>query len=168
MSERKHCGNCKFENHDSNDEPCVSCDGTHIRTFTNWEPKSEPEKRCINCKHVDEPYEKSPCRKCDVGDLNLTDKEVQHTNFELKEKEEKKMDNRKTKAQLMEELEQKNAEIAELKKELERSEQYDQYVNTGKQIREMIDGFVEGGLSEDIAIKLVMGVVGEAAKWALK
>lgn len=69
------------------------------------------------------------------------------------------MDNRKTKAQLMEELEQKNNEIAELKKELERSAQYDQYVNAGKEIREVIDGLMEGGLSENQAFDILRAVI---------
>ena len=139
MSERKHCGNCKFENHDSNDEPCVSCDGTHIRTFTNWEPKEvrtgkEPSKSLIQDDYV------------------------------VVKKEEKKMDNRKTKAQLMEELEQKNSEIAALKKELERSENYELFVTAGKEMRDAMDGLVAGGLTEEQAFQFVLAGAQLAAR----
>lgn len=66
------------------------------------------------------------------------------------------MDNRKTKAQLMEELEQKNTEIAALKKELERSENYELCVNAGKECRDAMDGLVAGGLTEEQAFQLVL------------
>ena len=65
-------------------------------------------------------------------------------------------DSRKTKAQLMEELEQKNSEIAALKKELERSENYELCVTAGKEMRDAMDGLVAGGLTEEQAFQVLL------------
>lgn len=74
------------------------------------------------------------------------------------------MDTRKTKAQLMEELEQKNSEIAALKKELERSENYELFVSAGKEMRDAMDGLVAGGLTEDQAFQILLASAQLAAK----
>lgn len=158
-------------------------------TYNNWEPKDE-EPDCEKCKYEDKGPEEEPCQGCGIdGDnyfepkISLRDEwcdECFYGNLNddhfpcrlcleggiykyFKSKEEKKMDNRKTKAQLMEELEQKNSEIAALKKELERSANYEQYLDAAKETRSMVDAFVESGFTEEQAITIVTGLIGQAA-----
>lgn len=135
----KNCDNCKHSANFPCGNPCSGC--IVVGGRLSWEPKNFGAA----CKEFFEEH---------IGPATDEDN-----------KEEKKMaDNRKTKAQLMEELEQKNAEIAELKKELERSDQYDLCVDVGKQLRESIDGLVEGGLTEDQAWQAIMFAAGNAMK----
>ena len=157
----KYCANCK---HLLDTE--LFCGGCDPVKKTKWEPK-EGKIDCEHCKHADKDPEDEPCRECGIDGLS---------HFEPKEKEEEEMSEslikdddyvvkRKTKAQLMEELEQKNAEIAELKKELEKSASHEQYVEVGKSLREVIDGLVEGGLTEDQAMQFLIGVIPLASKF---
>lgn len=136
-------------------------------------------KGCDTCKYEMVPYDEGPpCTKCchlagDQYDLLWEPK----TDCKLKNKEEKKMSEtlikddsvvkRKTKAQLMEELEQKNSEIAALKKELERSENYELFVAAGKEMRDAMDGLVAGGLTEEQAFQVLLAGAQLAAKQKL-
>lgn len=144
----KTCRNCKYATSSSSKDPCHTCciavdsDGNHIE-YSLWEPKNFGAA----CSALFNEHSEQ-----------ATDKD---------KKEEKKMDNRKTKAQLMEELEQKNAEIAELKKELERSANYEQYLDAAKEMRSMVDAFVESGFTEEQAIAIVTGVIGQAARQSI-
>lgn len=72
---------------------------------------------------------------------------------EEKEKENKPM--KKTKAMLEEELEQKRAEIEDLKKELEKAEKYKQYDDMAGEVKAIYDSLVNAGFSEDQAFVLL-------------
>lgn len=66
MAEKvKRCGNCKYTNCESSGEPCSSCDGTYLRTFTNWEPKEE--KSCKTCDSIKDDTIDNPCEQCFQG-----------------------------------------------------------------------------------------------------
>lgn len=73
---------------------------------------------------------------------------------EEKEKENKPM--KKTKAMLEEELDQKRAEIEELKKELEKAEKYKQYDDAAGEMKAMYDSLVNAGFNEDQAFTILM------------
>lgn len=115
---------------------------------------------CSTCKHKQNSFFCNNCKANDLWEL--------HPDYEKipEEKEKKKMSEslikddgvvkRKTKAQLMEELEQKNSEIAALKKELERSENYELFVTAGKEMRDGMDGLVAGGLTEEQAFQILL------------
>lgn len=73
---------------------------------------------------------------------------------EEKEKENKPM--KKTKAMLEEELDQKRAEIEELKKELVKAEKYKRYDDAAGEMKAMHDSFVNAGFNEDQAFTILM------------
>lgn len=73
---------------------------------------------------------------------------------EKEEKENKSM--KKTKAMLEEELEQKRAEIEELKKELVKVEKYKQYDDMAGEIKAIYDSFVNAGFNEDQAYEILI------------
>lgn len=73
---------------------------------------------------------------------------------EEKEKENKSM--KKTKAMLEEELEQKRAEIEELRKELVKVEKYKQYDDMAGEIKAIYDSFVNAGFNEDQAYEILI------------
>lgn len=167
----KTCDNCKHSANFPCGNPCSGC--IVVGGRLSWEPKNfgaackeffeehigpatgeEPD--CEKCKHTDKGPEEEPCQECGIDGDNY-----------FEPKEEKKMDNRKTKAQLMEELEQKNDEIAELKKELERSANYEQYLDAAKEMRSMVDAFVESGFTEEQSITIVAGLIGQATRQRL-
>lgn len=79
---------------------------------------------------------------------------------EEKEKENKPM--KKTKAMLEEELDQKRAEIEELKKELEKAEKYKQYDDAAGEMKAAYDSFVNAGFTEDQAFTIVMTMLQNA------
>ena len=190
----KKCVNCKHVHKPYESSVCRRCDVTdpnvHLGRVkhTKWEPKDE-EPDCEKCKHEDKDPEAEPCQECGIDGENYFEpkdaeklckncgvKSIEdqmmvcthcYDHSKWRPKEEKKMaDSRKTKAQLMEELEQKNNEIAELKKELKKSESYEQCVEAGKALRETIDGLVEGGLTEEQAMQFLIGVAPMAFKLA--
>lgn len=72
---------------------------------------------------------------------------------EEKEKENKPM--KKTKAMLEEELDQKRAEIEDLKKELAKAEKYKQYDDMAGEVKAIYDSFVNAGFNEDQAFVLL-------------
>ena len=124
------------------------------------------EKHCHSCKFGNLHDDEEPCCRCDVIMYRGTAEIATHSNWQSKDENEMKVsapETKKTKAQLMEELEQKNAEIAELKKELERSANYEQYLDAAKEMRSMVDAFVESGFNEAQAFSFVVTMVGNAA-----
>lgn len=72
---------------------------------------------------------------------------------EEKEKENKPM--KKTKAMLEEELDQKRAEIEELKKELTKVDKYKQYDDMAGEVKAIYDSLVNAGFNEDQAFVLL-------------
>lgn len=72
---------------------------------------------------------------------------------EKEEKENKPM--KKTKAMLEEELEQKRAEIEDLKKELEKAEKYKQYEDAAGELKAAYDSFVDAGFDKNQAFVLI-------------
>lgn len=106
-------------------------------------------KNCETCKYGTIP---GPCSECSYlnGDQYFF-------LWEPKEKEEKKMDDgiKKTKRELLEEIEQKNAEIKALKEELNKTERYDIYLAGAKEVRGMVDAYIEAGFTEEQAFELI-------------
>lgn len=169
-NEIRGCSTCKYEKLNFDEDPCSDCcrcapgDVSKLR----WEPKEDPMSK------VESMY--SPSFGCfpnavrEVVDLNELNKEEKEMSESLI-KDDDYIVKRKTKAQLMEELEQKKAEIKELKEALERSETYEQCVEAGKGVREMLDGLVAGGLTEDQAMQIFVIIAGQmvakAPQWPI-
>lgn len=63
---------------------------------------------------------------------------------------------KKTKAMLLEEIEQKNEELKGLKKEIEKLEKYKQYEDMANELKAMYDSFVNSGFDETQAFKLML------------
>lgn len=61
----------------------------------------------------------------------------------------------KTKAELIEEIKVKEAEIKELKKETERLKRYEEYDKAADELRALCDSFVRAGFSEQEAFTLL-------------
>lgn len=96
------------------------------------------------------------CGDLDYGNANkrCTDCWNREIPEEKEEKENKPM--KKTKAMLEEELEQKRAEIEELKKELVNVEKYKQYDDMAGEIKAIYDSFVNAGFNEDQAYEILI------------
>ena len=94
------------------------------------------------------------CRNLDYGDANKRCTDCWNREIPEEEKENKPM--KKTKAMLEEELEQKRAEIEELKKELVKVEKYKQYDDMAGEIKAIYDSFVNAGFNEDQAYEILI------------
>ena len=103
------------------------------------------ENQAIACSDERYPVGEYRCRVC-------WNREIPGT--EEKEKENKPM--KKTKAMLEEELDQKRAEIEELKKELVKAEKYKQYDDAAGEMKAMYDSFVNAGFNDDRAFTILM------------
>ena len=159
--EEPDCEKCKHEDKGPEEDPCQErgIDGDNY-----FEPK-DAEKLCKNCGVKSIEDQMMVCTHCydhnkwrPNEDKKMSESLIKDDNYVVK---------RKTKAQLMEELERKNNEIAELKKELERSTNYEQYLDAAKEMRSMVDAFVESGFTEEQAIIIVAGVIGQATRQRL-
>lgn len=75
------------------------------------------------------------------------------------EKGETNMITRKTKAELMEEIEAKNSEIKDLKKEMAALERYKQYDEAANELKAMHDSFINAGFSRDEASRLMLKLI---------
>lgn len=112
-----------------------------------------PSKGFMEC-----PYEGS-CTECynrEVPEEYLTEEEKMPTTTTT----------RKTKAELLEELETKSTEIADLKKELKDLERYKQYEECADEIAAVKNAFVHAGFSNDQAFQLVIEFIRNAAPMA--
>lgn len=76
------------------------------------------------------------------------------------ETETKNMTTRKTKTELLEEIERKNDEIRELKKQVEKDERYAGYDDAAAEIKAVQDSFVKAGFSEDQAFAMINNLIG--------
>ena len=95
------------------------------------------------------------CGDLDYGNAN--DRCTDCWNREIPEEKEKENEPmKKTKAMLEEELEQKRAEIEELKKELVKVEKYKQYDDMAGEIKAIYDSFVNAGFNEDQAYEILI------------
>ncbi len=95
------------------------------------------------------------CGDLDYGNANKRCADCWNREIpEEKEKENKSM--KKTKAMLEEELEQKRAEIEELKKELVKVEKYKQYDDMAGEIKAIYDSFVNAGFNSDQAYEILI------------
>lgn len=65
----------------------------------------------------------------------------------------------KTKAMLFEEIQQKNDEIKDLKKDLARLEKYKQYEDSADEIRAIYNSYVNVGFSEDQAFQMLLRMI---------
>ena len=70
----------------------------------------------------------------------------------------------KTKSMLLEEIEARNAEIKELKKEIAKLERYEQYKETAGEIAALRDSFINAGFTKDEANDLLKTAVATALK----
>lgn len=102
------------------------------------------------------PYE-GGCEQCynrEVPEEYLTEEEKMPTSATTK----------KTKAEILEELEVKNTEIATLKKELKDLERYKQYEDSADELAAMKNALVNSGFSDDQAFQLVIEFIKGAAQ----
>lgn len=65
----------------------------------------------------------------------------------------------KTKNELLEEIEQKNTEIAELNEEIKKFDKYKQYDKSADELRALFDSFVRTGFSDDRAFALLQTIM---------
>lgn len=65
----------------------------------------------------------------------------------------------KTKNELLEEIEQKNTEIAELNEEIKKFDKYKQYDESADELRALFDSFVRTGFSDDQAFALLQTIM---------
>jgi uncharacterized protein YydD (DUF2326 family) len=65
----------------------------------------------------------------------------------------------KTKAMLLEEIQQKNEEINELKKDLENLKKYEAYNEAASELKAMHDSFLAAGFNSEQAFKLVVELI---------
>lgn len=70
----------------------------------------------------------------------------------------------KTKAELLEEIEQKNSEIAKLKSEINGLEKLEKNKDATAELKALYDGYVEAGFSENQAFALVHTMFNNATK----
>lgn len=69
----------------------------------------------------------------------------------------------KTKNELLEEIEQKNGEIEELKADIEKLKKYRKYDEMADGVKAINDSFVRNGFTEQQAFELTRGAVTAAA-----
>lgn len=65
----------------------------------------------------------------------------------------------KTKNELLEEIEQKNTEIAELNEEIKKFDKYEQYDKSADELRALFDSFVRTGFPDDQAFALLQTIM---------
>ena len=106
---------------------------------------------CNNCTHVENDMFEEPCVDC-----------FDHSKFEPKEKEKKTMD-RRTKVQLLEAIEEKDAEIKDLKEEIGRLEKYEKYKEVADETKVIHTAFVDSGFTEEQAFELMKTLISSAA-----
>lgn len=70
----------------------------------------------------------------------------------------------KTKAELQEELEAANKQVADLKKEIKDLEKYKAYEEMADEMYAVKESFVKAGFSNDEAFQLIICFIGNAAK----
>lgn len=70
----------------------------------------------------------------------------------------------KTKAELLEEIEQKNSEIEKLESEIERLEKSGKYKENADELKALHDGYIEAGFNENQAFMLVHTLLNNATK----
>ena len=70
----------------------------------------------------------------------------------------------KTKSMLLEEIDARNAEIKELKKEIAKLERYEQYKETANEIAALRDSFINAGFTKDEANDLLKTALATALK----
>lgn len=68
----------------------------------------------------------------------------------------------KTKTELMEEIENKNKEIKDLKKEIEKLDRYRVYEDSANEIAAARDAFVKAGFTKAEAFELTKGILNNA------
>lgn len=70
----------------------------------------------------------------------------------------------KTKTELMEEIENKNNEIKDLKKEIEKLDRFKVYEDTANEVAAIRDSFVAAGFSKTEAFTLTNNMISAASK----
>ena len=117
--------------------------------------KEMPSKGFMEC-----PME-CDCEQC-------YDREVPEKYLTEEEKMPTATTTRKTKAEILEELENKNAEIADLKKELNDLERYKQYEESADELAAMKNALVNSGFSNDQAFQLIIEFIKGAAQMSTR
>lgn len=105
---------------------------------------------CNNCKHVENDMFEEPCVDC-----------FGHSKFEPneeKEKEKKTMD-RRTKVQLLEAIEEKDAEIKDLKEEIKNLEKYEEYRKWANEVKVIHASMVDAGFTDWQAFELLKAMI---------
>lgn len=75
---------------------------------------------------------------------------------------------RKTKAELMELIDQKNEEIVELKEEVNKLEKYKQYDDMADEVKAIHDSFIHAGFTENQAFILLGQFINASGNMAAK
>lgn len=73
----------------------------------------------------------------------------------------------KTKAELLEEIKQKNSEIEKLENEIERLEKSSNYKENADELKAMYDSYVEAGFTEQQAFMFVYAIFANLVKTVL-
>lgn len=114
------------------------------------------------CPHINAPSNEL-CTKC-------WNREIPDTEKIIEEKEETIMsaDTKKTKAELIEELEDIREREKELAKQVENLERYKQYEDLADEMGAMKQAFVNSGFTDDQAFTMIMEIIKGAAKMNMR
>jgi hypothetical protein len=128
--------------------------------------------RCTDCDHlIDKCHDTNFNYVCGLTGATISDSFVYDdapcTSFSKKE-EKKVATTRKTKDELMTELEAKETEIKELKEDLKKLEKYKQYEDTANEIKALHDAFMNSGFSDEQAFALVNNIMTTATAGVVK
>lgn len=110
-------------------------------------------KSCGNCKHGTKTSWEEPCVDC-KDHSNFEKREFKSNEKQNKKEKEKKDMNKKTKTELLELIEQKDAEIKELNEELKSLEKYNEFRKMADELKLAHKALVDAGFTEDQAIEM--------------
>lgn len=128
---------------------------------------------CIDCEYcMDKCHDTNFDYRCTISGARISDScayddDAQCMGFSKKE-EKKVATTRKTKDELMTELEAKETEIKELKDDLKKLEKYKQYEDTANEMKALHDAFMNSGFSDEQAFALVNNLLTTAAAGVMK
>lgn len=120
--------------------------------------------KCTDCDHlIDKCHDTNFNYLCGITGATISDSCVYDADAKctcFTQKEEKKVaTTRKTKDELMTELEAKENEIKELKEDLKKLEKYKQYEDMANEMKAMHDAFMNSGFSDEQAFALVNNMI---------
>ena len=134
----------------------MTCKEKLIADHPDWDEKQLEyvlNEECPDARYdvrpITDEYGNSMCG--DVNCVRCWNQEVPETNTE----KEKNMNTKKTKAQLIEELEASENTVKDLKKQLKDLEQYKVYEDAGTEIKNIHTAFMNAGFTDDQAFELI-------------